>query len=275
MAPWNTKGRRFCINTFESILSRLKRNYTGQASTLEGTIVGDIFLAVANELARIYSQELAPMEDNLFLQTALGDRLDALCGNYSILRQENESDDALRTRALKQIREPALAGNAAHYAAWASEVPGVKAACAVAGVRGAGTVDVYYVPTADAPTGLWEHLQQHLEEQCPLSAEVLALEAMPYSLTITASVDLKETALLEEVRGAFSAALTEYFSRISLTEEGNRISPSRLTAMLLDCAGVLDVNSFSINERDVTLILPDGSYPHLEALDLRQELIYE
>ncbi len=275
MAPWNTKARRFCINTFESILTRLKQNYTGQASTLEGTVVGDILLAVANELARIYSQELAPMEDNLFLQTASGKHLDTLCGNYSICRLENESDDSLRARTLQQIRDPALAGNAAHYAAWAMEVPGVKAARAAAGVRGPGTVDVYYVPADDAPAQLWERLQQHLEEQCPLSAEVLALEAMPYSLTVSASVDLKDTALLGEVKQVFSAALTEYFGRIALTEEGNRIFPSRLAAMLLDCAGVLDVNSLSINNRDYTLILADGSYPHLEKLELTWVIMNE
>ncbi len=261
------------MNTFESILARLKQNFSGEASTLEGTVTGDILLAVANELARIYSQELAVMEDNLFLSSASGRYLDALCGNYGICRNENENDDHLRARALQQIRQPALAGNAAHYAAWAKEISGVKAARAVAGVRGAGTIDVYYVPEVNAPSGLWERLQQHLEEQCPLGADVLALEAMPYDLTIAASVDLKETALLDEVRAAFTAALMEYFDRIAMTDEGNRISPSRLTAMLLDCAGVLDVNSLTVNGKDVTLILADGSYPHLEILDLNWVLM--
>lgn len=263
------------MNTFESILFRLKSNYTGQASTLEGTIVGDVLHAVANELARIYSQELAPMEDNLFLQTAQGQHLDALCGNYGITRLTQESDESLRARALQQIREPALAGNAAHYAAWAMEVDGVKAARAVAGVNGPGTVDLYYIPTEDASSDLWERLQAHLESVCPLSAEVLALEAMPYSLTVTATVELTDTAISQEVHAAFDAALQEYFSRIALTEQGSRISPSRLAALLLDCVGVVDVTSLQINEQSATLILPDGSYPQLESLSLTRVLTDE
>lgn len=274
MAPWNIKGRRFCINTFASILGRLKQNFNGQASTLEGTVVGDVLQSVANELARIYSQELAPMEDNMFLSTATGDHLDALCSNYSIQRQENESDESLRTRALQQVRQPAMAGNSAHYAAWAMEVPGVAAARAVAGVRGNGTVDVYYVPTQDAPTDLWHRLQQHLEDNCPLSAQVLAMEAMPYTLAIEASVDLRDTALEADVQQAFSAALNDYFSRMALTDQGSRISPSRLTAMLLDCAGVVDVNSLTMNDRTATLILSEGSYPVLESLHVTKVLLH-
>ena len=258
------------MNTFESILNRLKQNYTGSAGTQEGSVVGDVLQAVANELARIYSQELAPIEDSLFLATAKGTRLDALCGNYSITRQEQESDESLRARALACIREPALAGNAAHYAAWATEVPGVLRAEARAGVRGPGTVDVYYIPAENAEEGLWERLQQHLEACCPLGAEVLALEAMPYQLQVDTYVDLQDTALLSQVRSACTAALEAYFAQIALTDAGKRISPSRLAAILLDCAGVLDVNTLTVNERDYTQILPDGSYPQLSALVLEK-----
>lgn len=266
MGRWNTKGRRSFINTFESILFRLKANYTGQASTMEGTIVGDVLQAVANELARIYSQELEPMEDDLFLQTARGQHLEALCGNYSITRQENESDDSLRARALQQIRQPALAGNAAHYIAWAMEMEGVRAASAAAGAP--GTVQVYYFPTEDAPEDLQERLQAHLEANCPLGAAVQAVEATPCNLTVAATVDLKSTAVLQEVYTAFDAAVRDYFHRVALTEAGDRISPGRLVALLLDCAGVVDVTAMTINEAEETLILPDGSYPCLESLKL-------
>lgn len=214
------------------------------------------------------------MEDNLFLSTATGTHLDALCGNYSIQRQENESDDSLRARALRQVRQPAMAGNAAHYAAWAMEVPGVAAARAVAGVRGSGTVDVYYVPTQNPPADLWNRLQQHLEDNCPLNAQVLAMEAMPYSLSVEASVDLRDTALEADVQLAFAAALEEYFSRTALTDQGMRISPSRLTSILLDCAGVVDVNSLTMNDRTATLILSEGSYPVLTALVVTKVLLH-
>lgn len=269
------KGRRSCINTFESILGRLRDSFTGQASTLEGSVAGDILHAVANELARIYSQELAPAEDNLFLTTAQGEHLDALCGNYSITRQEDESDDSLRERALLQVRQPAMAGNAAHYKAWAQEIDGVRIAQALAGVRGTGTVDVYYVPEAEPPEDLWETLQAHLEARCPLGAEVLAMEAMAYDITVAGVVELRDTALLSQVQSAFSAATEQYFSQVALTEEGTRVSPRRLSALLLDCAGVWDVTALTVADRDVTLELPAGTYPRLAQLTLEQVITDE
>ena len=54
------------MNSFEGILARLKQNFGSRASTLEGTVVGDVLQAVANELARIYSQELVPAQEDLY-----------------------------------------------------------------------------------------------------------------------------------------------------------------------------------------------------------------
>lgn len=261
------------MNRFESILARLKQSFGDRASTLEGTVVGDVLQAVANELARIYSQELEEAQQNLYLHAARGARLEALCANYSILRGENESDEALRQRALRQIRCPALAGNAAQYEAWAAAVPGVRAVRAVAGVQGPGTVDVYYVPTEDAVAELWEQLQAHLEANCPLGAEVLALEAMDYSLSVNAAVALKDIAVIEEVQAAYQAALEAYFAEIALTEAGMRISPNRLATMLMEVPGVLDVRNLTINGKDNTQILPEGSYPQLAELRVSEVLV--
>lgn len=261
------------MNSFEGILARLKQNFGDRASTLEGTVMGDVLQAVANELARMYSQELEAAREDLYLHSARGSRLEALCANYSIIRRENENDAELRQRALEQIRCPALAGNSAHYQAWAMEVPGVQAARAVAGVQGPGTVDVYYVPAADAASGLWGRLQENLEANCPLGAEVLALEAMPYSLTVTATADLKEIAVMEEVRAAYAAALEAYFAEIALTERGKRISPNRLAAMLMEVPGVLDVSNLTINGKTLTQILPEGSYPQLAELSISEVIL--
>ena len=258
------------MNSFEEILARLKQNFGVRASTLEGTVVGDVLQAVANELARVYSQELEAAREDLYLHSARGGRLEALCANYSITREENESDEALRQRALAHIRCPALAGNGAHYQAWAMEVPGVKAARAVAGVQGPGTVDVYYIPGQEAAVELWERLQGHLEENCPLGAEVLALEAMPYSLTVNATVDLKDIAVLQEVQAAYAAALEAYFAEVALTEQGKRISPNRLAAMLMEVPGVLDVTNLTVNGKSLTQILPEGSYPQLAELRISE-----
>lgn len=259
------------MNTFEAILSRMKASYSGTASTLEGTFTGDLLQAVANELARSYSQELEPVADRAFVARAEGEWLDAVCGNYGISRKEEESDEQLRSRTLAQIRRRAGGGNAAQYEEWAETVPGVFRAQAIPLVRGAGTVNVYIIPeTTDAPSTLCQTVASTIEALRPIGASVQVETAMNCPITIAASVTLKDSALLSDVQTAYAAAVKNYLLDTALTEDGSRVSISRLSALLLDCAGVGDVESLTINNRDVSMIPGDGCYASAGTITLTQ-----
>ena len=75
-------------NSFISILNRMKDRLETEADKREGTWTADNLQAVANELARIYSQDIENILPQAFIATATGSNLDAACGDYGIERRE-------------------------------------------------------------------------------------------------------------------------------------------------------------------------------------------
>lgn len=75
-------------NSFISILNRMKDRLETEADKREGTWTADNLQAVANELARIYSQDIENILPQAFVSTATGSNLDAACSDYGIERRE-------------------------------------------------------------------------------------------------------------------------------------------------------------------------------------------
>lgn len=75
-------------NSFISILNRMKDRLETEADKREGTWTADNLQAVANELARIYSQDIENILPQAFVVTATGSNLDAACSDYGIERRE-------------------------------------------------------------------------------------------------------------------------------------------------------------------------------------------
>lgn len=75
-------------NTFIAILNRMKDRLETEADKREGTWTADNLQAVANELARIYSQDIENILPQAFVVTATGTNLDAACSDYGIDRRE-------------------------------------------------------------------------------------------------------------------------------------------------------------------------------------------
>jgi uncharacterized phage protein gp47/JayE len=75
-----------------------------------------------------------------------------------------EDDEALRSRLLARIREPAAGGSIADYVGWALEVPGITRAWCVPGINGPGTVLMLVVDdTADPIAPSQEKLDEVLD----------------------------------------------------------------------------------------------------------------
>lgn len=75
-------------HTFQAILARMKERIETEADRREGTWTGDNLQAVANELARIYSEDIDAILPQAFVVTASGKNLDAACSDYGIKRRE-------------------------------------------------------------------------------------------------------------------------------------------------------------------------------------------
>lgn len=73
-------------NTFSDITQRMKDRLESSASRMEGSWSADNIQAVANELARIYAQDIDPMLEKAFVSTATGDALTLACADYGIDR---------------------------------------------------------------------------------------------------------------------------------------------------------------------------------------------
>lgn len=76
------------LNTFEAIQKRMKARLVDEYSRLEGTWSADNLQAVANELARIYKEELEPVLPKAFLTTATGKELDLAAADYGMERNQ-------------------------------------------------------------------------------------------------------------------------------------------------------------------------------------------
>lgn len=74
-------------NDFISILERMKARIVTEADRREGTWTADNLQAVANELARIYSEDIESILPQAFVATATGINLDSACSDYGITRR--------------------------------------------------------------------------------------------------------------------------------------------------------------------------------------------
>ncbi|MBR4878571.1 MAG: baseplate J/gp47 family protein, partial [Clostridia bacterium] len=115
------------MNDYDSILARMKADMPPDITLIEGSLAGDILCAVANELARFYDMEVSEIYDKAFVSTAAGDYLTNACLDYGVERNEDEDDEALRSRTLALIKNQASSGNEAHYIRWAKSFSEVRA----------------------------------------------------------------------------------------------------------------------------------------------------
>lgn len=93
------------MRTYEEILESMKARLTIPASKAEGSFVGDVLGAAAQELAGIYSMELEGILDSAFVSTASGEALTNICANYGI-------DRVPASKATAQVTITGTAGTA-------------------------------------------------------------------------------------------------------------------------------------------------------------------
>lgn len=73
--------------SFKEILGRMKSMVGTEADRREGTWTADNLQAVANELARIYEEDIDTILPQAFVMTARGRNLDSCCSDYGITRR--------------------------------------------------------------------------------------------------------------------------------------------------------------------------------------------
>lgn len=72
---------------YKSILERMRKNLPAGSVSVEGTFTGNNLAVVANELARMYSQEIEPLLPRAFTDTAEGEDLDKIGNEIGLIRK--------------------------------------------------------------------------------------------------------------------------------------------------------------------------------------------
>ena len=151
---------------------------------------------------------------------------------------DEESDSALRERALQRIRFPAASGNPQHYIAWALEITGVGAVRVQRCWAGAGTVKVIIIDSNFEPANvdLLTRVTEKIEAERPIGAEVTVVSAEPVPINISAnivgSVDMD----------IFTESVNNYLVKLT-----NQTLTTWENTLVLDYVSIAKIGSLIIN----------------------------
>lgn len=177
-------------------------------------------------------------------------------GGYDV-----EPDDSLRERTLEHIRAPANSGNIAHYKQWAKEVSGVSKVKVFDLARGSGTVDVIIIAEGNetAPQKLLEAVENNIESQRPIGADVKVLSGQAVDICISANVIVGKGYTAENVQSSFYKLLGTYCEQIAF--QSQIVSYLGMVNLLFGCPGVVDIISFSLNGENESIKLLSRQFP--------------
>lgn len=162
---------------------------------------------------------------------------------------DDESDSSLLERFHEHLRRPVSSGNVNHYIAWAREVPGVGRASAVPIWNGPGTVKVIIAgPDKEAvDSTVVSACAQHIEAERPIGAAVTVVSVQARMVSVAAAVTLIPGHTAQEVASEMTQTLRELLAGLPFGQE-NLLRYSRALALLLDCEGVEEYHTFTLNE---------------------------
>lgn len=169
-----------------------------------------------------------------------------------------ETDEHLRERYFKSIREPATSGNVYHYSKWALEVPGVGAAKVFPLHEGPGTVKVVIADTdmQVVDPALVQSVQEYIENVRPIGATITVTSASEKTIDVSAKVRITQGGDLQALEIAFKDALRDYNK--SITFKAGYISYAKVGSLLLDTESVLDYEDLKLNNTVANIeLLPD------------------
>lgn len=150
--------------------------------------------------------------------------------------EDEETDEALRSRILDSYHRLPNGANAAFYESQALLYPGVAAAKAVGRARGIGTVDVYVAATAGVPdAALIDAIQADLESKREIAVDVQVKAPRTQAVNVSIDLAVKPGVDYEAVRAEAESVVRSYFTGARL---GEGVLISEMYALLHDVDGL-------------------------------------
>ena len=162
---------------------------------------------------------------------------------------DEETDAELLDRYLFKVRNPATSGNKNNYELWAREIEGVGGARCIPLWNGNGTVKVVIIDANlnVADETLLNKVREYLEEEKPIGADLTVVSANIYG-----SVNKDE----------FKEKVDTYFKEIGFNR--GYVSIAHIGKTLLECSGVIDYDSLTLNGEAKNIPLTEEQLPILE-----------
>lgn len=195
---------------------------------------------------------------------------------------ETETDDELRVRIEEKDKsgESSFVGCDADYKRWAKEVDGVGDVTVIPEWQGQGTGTVKLIvmdsngepATSTLLTQVYNHIMSTLNRDsrlAPIGAILTVVTATETYITVAASVELAEDAVLEDVSASFEAALKEYFQTAKYEGE---IKYTRVGSILSETPGIADYDhtSLLLNSGTANITIDADDYPVVSTVTLTE-----
>lgn len=171
---------------------------------------------------------------------------------------DEETDAELLDRYLFKVRNPATSGNKNNYELWAREIEGVGGARCIPLWNGNGTVKVVIIDANlnVADEMLLNKVREYLEEEKPIGADLTVVSATAVNVKIAANIygSVNE--------GEFKEKVDTYFKEIGFNR--GYVSIAHIGKTLLECSGVIDYDSLTLNGEAKNIPLTEEQLPVLE-----------
>lgn len=189
---------------------------------------------------------------------------------------DEETDAALYARIDEKRKHPPTSGNIHDYRQWALEVSGVGAVKVIPLQDGPGTVNALIVGNDMEPAtdDLVDSVAANIERQRPIGPKVTVQAPGRTPIAIVATVELVEGATAAAVRDGFTSSVRGYlddlvrrkYTAIYANSEEDKpytIVYNRISALLMDVAGVSDYTTLLVNGTPGDVVVPSDHVPVL------------
>lgn len=240
-----------------------------------GTGSGTATAAVAGAIYNIGAGELVRLQSSVF-------QLSSWSNTAAAGGTDGETDKALVTRFYSSLATPGSSGNAYHYQAWATEVSGVGGARVIGLWDGPGTVKVILIADdmGAVDAAVLSEAAAYIETQRPVGADVTVVSATETQISVSAAVTLSDGADLSAVTQQLRAALEVYLTALTLsafpvtynaeldTVGGLTVSYHMIATLLMECDGVEDFSSLTVNGGTANVTMGSAAVPVLSGVTL-------
>jgi len=181
---------------------------------------------------------------------------------------EAESRESLLERYLDDVRKPATSNNIYHFEKWAREVAGVGRAKVFPTWNGNNSVKVVILNDNMLPASvnLVSDTQTYIDPidvskwgkgygQAALGSYCTIAAGTQKTCNVVATITKSANYTTEQIRLAIVEAITKYFQEIAFHETINYVSYAKISAIIVNIEGVLDVSSLTLNGTTANIIL--------------------